>query len=111
MKPFDLEAAKNGAPIVTRDGRAVQEFHHFVTERTEYPCCAIINGEVSWHAVDGSTTDDRRDLFMVATKRTVWVNLYKSGTCYHFRTKEAAESHSGFNEPDLAIAVPVEIEE
>lgn len=29
MKPFDLEKALNGAPVVTRDGRDVEGLHLF----------------------------------------------------------------------------------
>lgn len=29
MKPFNLEAAKRGEPLVTRRGVKVTEFHHF----------------------------------------------------------------------------------
>ena len=29
MKPFDLEKALNGAPVITRDGREVTQLHLF----------------------------------------------------------------------------------
>lgn len=44
MKPFDLEKAKAGAKLVTRDGREVTYFS-FDEETNMYPCTI--------HTVDG----------------------------------------------------------
>ena len=43
MKPFDLEKAKAGAKLVTRDGREVTHFTYNVNNRS-YPCAAKIYG-------------------------------------------------------------------
>ncbi|WP_261533088.1 hypothetical protein [Burkholderia multivorans] len=114
MKPFDLEAAKRGAPLVTRDGRAVSEFHVFETEESDKPCVAVVDGRPFWTTRSGKYGGDyeesEKDLFMASHKRTVYVNLYKRGACYHFPTEQEARAHHNYIAPDLAVAVPVEIE-
>ena len=48
MKPFDLEAALAGAPVITRDGRPVTQLHKFDATT---PLClvGVVGGEVySW---------------------------------------------------------------
>jgi len=86
-RPFDLEAAKRGEPLVTRNGLSVK-FVAYVPEATEYPVIAFIEGE---NAPDtftdkgrycaGSWSEDcGRDLFMAPKpKRTVWVNFHSLG--------------------------------
>jgi hypothetical protein len=79
MKPFNLEAAKRGEPIITRNGGMVTEFHHFKTEGSKKPCIAIIDGMPHWFGKDGVWIDDEdsaEDLFMAPKKRTVHVQVY-----------------------------------
>ena len=47
MKPFDLEAAKAGAPIVTRDGRSAKFIAHVAEARNKYQDALVklANGE------------------------------------------------------------------
>ncbi|EPS1221647.1 hypothetical protein ACVBR5_000873 [Burkholderia cenocepacia] len=138
MKPFDLAAAKRGAPLITRDGRAVTEFHQFETEESKFPCAAIINGEAYWVNLEGRDCYGREsdaDLFMAPCKRTVYVNIWEGevprGSLYGadgkapdsaraahwFDTPEQAQSAAycgvtGGRSPHcLKVAVPVEIEE
>lgn len=80
--PFDLEAAKAGAPLVTRDGRKARFIAHVpescqsarliaMIEGSSMPCHFHENGRFI------NRFDDRRDLFTVPKpKRTVWVNVY-----------------------------------
>jgi hypothetical protein len=124
VKPFDLEAAKRGEKLVTRDGREVTEFKYFETEATDSPCCAIIGGAAMWLHTDGTATGEAErtkpyDLFMAPKKRTVYTNLYavanKAGdrspgwhAVWH-NTEEAARKCAGLGA--VAVAAPVEIEE
>lgn len=108
--PFDLAAAKAGAPLVTRDGRKAH-YVAYCDKATTFKVCAIIEGQ----ATMGTWTDDgrfvgdpkeqnRADLFMAPKpKRTVWANTY-----YHATEQEARTMAS--RRTDL-VAVPVEIEE
>ena len=70
MKPFDLEAAKAGAPLVTRDGRKAK-FIAYVPECNEDSRVVILvdgDGYVSDYAESGNYYEDDcksgNDLFM-----------------------------------------------
>lgn len=74
MKPLDIEAAKAGESVVTRDGRRVK-FIAYVPE-AKYPVVAMIEGEnavrtftVNGEFLPGSST--WRDLFMAPKKSVV----------------------------------------
>jgi len=116
MKPFDLEAAKRGEPIVTRDGREAKFIAH-VPEANEIQkiVVSVDKGLISLRQ-NGRTwkdTDTRSDLFMAPKKRTVWVNLYSDGEAfYHYTQEEADDLDSGAKEDRIGgKAYPVEIEE
>jgi hypothetical protein len=109
-KPFDLEAAKRGEPVITRDGRSVRVL---CTDRThsEYPIIALITShntgvefELSEQfTLEGSYRADKyqceQDLFMAPVVREYWVNVYSSrgeergvyAGSYQYTSKEAAE--------------------
>ncbi len=99
LKPFDLEAALNGAAVVTRDGKKVTEV--VVLKNTFYGknVLALINNGLYSFKQDGKAEEDAEhsnDLFMKPQQVTKWVNIYstKSGylTCGGglFDTKEEA---------------------
>jgi len=69
IKPFDLEAAKNGAKIETRDGREV-EILKWDAENTSYPIEGVIlRNKATWANNGKWSIDDpqycRHDLVMV----------------------------------------------
>ena len=85
LKPFDLEAAKAGKPVCTRDGRKARIIC-FDLKNDEYPIVAAVgndssetlfsyttNGEIA----DGIESD--KDLMMLPEKKEGWVNVYKGG--------------------------------
>jgi hypothetical protein len=126
MKPFNLEAAKAGAKLITRDGREVIDFHHFAHDASSLCICAHIKGKhgPEWFDKSGSSCGreadelvSSSDLFMATTKRTVYVNLYAespfttSGNAYHHDTEGKARGCVDHERKTLAVAVPVEIEE
>jgi len=124
VKPFDLEAAKRGEPLMTRDGRAVSEFHRFETLRSSiYSCMAIVDGESVSYTDGGQfhrNREDKSDLFMAPKKRTVFVNIYdKAGEtsvpgtrAFAFNSEaDARENTKGNSWGVLVVAHPVEIEE
>ena len=82
MQPFDLEAAKRGEPIQTRDGRPVEFIAH--APDSSFPnrrVACLIGGNFHLYRENGawlSTAGPHvHDLFMAPKKRTVWVNLYE----------------------------------
>ena len=97
MKPFDLEAAKRGDPIVTEDNEKVL----FIGLDS--------NGNVVAEDSEGWLIKYRTTgIFMAPKKRTVWVNLYQI-----FYTEENADAADTISDRQRfgGKAYPVEIEE
>lgn len=102
MKPFNLEAAKAGNPVCTRDGRKARIIC-FDLKNDEYPIVAAVendssetlfsyttNGEIA----DGIESD--KDLMMLPEKKEGWVNIYKEGIDqYIYNNEKAALSRRG----------------
>ena len=92
LKPFDLEAAKSGKPVCTRDGRKARVIcfdrdwdMHIVAlvadplgESVHY---YLSNGKVDFDKQNGE------DLMMLPEKKEGWVNVYKERV---YSTKEEA---------------------
>jgi hypothetical protein len=96
MKPFDLEAAKRGTPIITRDGRKVKFIAH-VPEATLNHRVVVLYGDVIRTFPDSgkyysSDHESVLDLFMAPRKRTVWVNLYPENDAFCYDTEAAADN-------------------
>lgn len=83
MKPFNLEEAKAGKPVVTREGKKVLELYHFKNSTIDIgqTIVAIIEGDDSLKTYypDGrflSTHIGRLDLFMAEETKLAWINVY-----------------------------------
>ena len=87
MKPFNLEEAKAGKPVVTRDGRDVRILaFDYKTETNFYPLIGLVtlsNGTEKleiWTNEGRSWCSDGKadfDLFIKTEKKQGWVNLYR----------------------------------
>ena len=115
MKPFDLEAAKAGAPLVTRDGRAAKFIAHVGEAYPSQRLLALVNGDVHIRFDNGqfgSSSDgvSDNDLLMAPVKRTVWINLYERGQSRWHDTEEDADDCARGNRLG-GRAWPIEIEE
>lgn len=83
MKPFNLQEALEGKPIVTRDGRKIIECHYFkYINKSLFPIYAIFEGESSTRTftINGECnygSESSHDLFMYEEPRTYFVNVYK----------------------------------
>lgn len=83
LKPFDLEAAKAGKPVCTRDGRKARIIC-FDLNNKNFPIVAIINCDTEENAyqydIDGvcDEHDNNLNLMMSPEKKEGWVNVYKS---------------------------------
>ena len=104
MKPFNLEQAKAGAPVCTRDGWPVRIICYDLKGHNNYPILALVESPVGveatvsyalngHHSLDSETSID---LMMASVKREGWVNLY---TC-----------HSGATVTDQWVLYPSEKE-
>ena len=86
MKPFDLEKALAGEPVVTGAGEPVTDLHYFSTAVSKYKVYATVEGRVHSYTETGSYNPDialgcSYDLFMAAKKRVWLVNIYKDRSC------------------------------
>ena len=84
LKPFDLEAARSGKPVCTRDGRKARIICFDV--KAKKPIAALITNddteEVHFYYDNGRSDqylEYRYDLMMLPEKKEGWVNVYKGG--------------------------------
>ena len=84
MAPFNIEAAKAGKPIQTRDGRKVS-FVGLVCHAVDYPVVVYVYNSraVACYTPDGKLfhhdrTEEASDLVMSPEKIKGWVNVYGS---------------------------------
>lgn len=100
FKPFDLEAAKAGAPVMTRAGRPARILAFDLKADDECPIVVAIETDdgksevVRTYTKYGYAVDEYDDdLMMAYVKHRAWVNVYKRGQ-YHiggtFDTEEEA---------------------
>lgn len=102
MKKFNLEKAKVGAPIVTRDGKSARLLGE--REHPNYPIIAVVKKsydleEVYSYTNDGhnnSKDETNNDLFMAPTKRIKYANFY-------FRSDGAYDFGKVYNDRSIAI--------
>lgn len=120
LKPFDLEAAKAGAKVITRDGRPVRILC-FDRKDNQCPIVGLVSREygeglVSF-AEDGRYIPDAvssSDLFMAPEKHEGYVLVIrcKDGVVlgdYVYETYEDAEK--SISNPDDGIVAKIEWEE
>ena len=97
LKSFDLEAAKAGKPVCTRDGRKARIICFDRRDKFSHIVALITNPdgrEIIWGYEDsGACSNDNKDndLMMLPEKKEGWVNIYALNTCYS--SKEEAEAH------------------
>ncbi len=116
MKPFDLEAAKRGEPIVTRGGEAAKFIAHVPDADIGFRVVVMLDGVIECYCDDGSyrlSSKSTCDLFMAPRKLTVWVNVYPPYTsCFGgaYETEAIANNYAGRNRIGNR-AWPLEIED
>ena len=113
MKPFDLEKAKAGAPVVQRCGRPARIID-FALKNEDYPLAVVYTDadgdeHVTEFSVEGNYYDaqseDHRDLLMAPVKKEGWMNIYShDGGVFAsmrggpiFDTKELADQNNTDN--------------
>ena len=96
LKPFDLEAAREGKPVCTRDGRKARII--CFDAKGDKPIIALVEMGVAEtpnnYPIDGkaiSTKETPCDLMMLPEKKEGWVNVYK-GNMYDTES-EAKKAH------------------
>ena len=112
MKPFDLEAAKAGKPVQTRDGQDAEILRFDL--RGGNSILVIIKAEdhdfVATYAESGNFVnpkyEDKYDLFMKSETKEGWVAVLKDGKLSFniYDTEEEAESIGGTYPNFVAVA-------
>lgn len=93
LKPFDLEQAKAGKPVCTRDGRKARIICYDKKDADDiYPIVYLIQDDKEEQLYvctsDGKCFVDKDehscDLMMLPEKKEGWINIYKksNGECY-----------------------------
>lgn len=86
MKPFDLEAAKRGEPVQTRDGRKARIVCWDAEAKTHNTLCPLVcvigagDGQIiALHSEDGVCISHNPDLALFMAQRTVtrWRVIYR----------------------------------
>lgn len=135
MKPFNLERAIVGDPLITRDGLPVTEFHYLktidITEHKDRDCIVfVVDGGLHSVNINGKSVenyDHPLDLFMAPIKKTYSVLVFKNKSTGKLFTVEQELNHDGkcmvYNNPTnygkpynpektyFLGAFPIEIEE
>ena len=82
MKPFNLEKALAGEPVITRIGMKVTEIVHFKTATNRHTVVFVADGSTYSVASNGRSFDNgiesSLDLFMAPkmVKKSGWINIY-----------------------------------
>lgn len=107
LKPFNLEAAKAGKPVCTRDGRKARIICFDSKQDSQRPIIALItdnNRELLYeYTIDGKDDFAHRnytgtsDLMMLPEKKEGWVNVYNSLGVITF-------SHNPYDTKEEALA-------
>lgn len=119
LKPFNLEAAKAGKPVCTRDGRKVRIV---CFDRIDAkPILALIpstdgKGEVVFdYFVSGkriaTPLESDLDLMMYPEKKEGWVNVYKGGLLDTKSYSSKEEAVSKASQADYIDTIKIEWEE
>lgn len=92
FKPFDLEAAKAGKPVCTRDGRKARIICFDTINKGNYPIIALLEDKGSeaifYYNKDGKcNVGTELDLMMLPEKKEGWIIIHKEA----IYDKETAE--------------------
>lgn len=102
-KPFDLEAAKRGEAVVDGLGRPVKFLLYVPEALPTEQVIFLSRGSVAATRTSGVMSTNgtcKYDLFMIVKTKTVWINLYRSGSDSvfvgggNFDTEQDAATHT-----------------
>ena len=124
MKPFNLELAKAGHPVCTRDGKEIRIIC-FDRCKPNFPILALIKcdgiEEIISYAIDGKYLFNGKsteyDLMMATEKKEGWINIYKRDgedwrkIGYTYSTKEEAIKNIDDCSYDYVTTIKIEWEE
>lgn len=95
MKPFDLDKALAGHPIVYRNGETPKEWHYFKDGKNYSIISVNKDGLFITHHSDGayfSNDKGEHDLFLAHKEETLWVAVKKKISDGFFATSHAYDN-------------------
>ena len=120
LKPFDLQAARSGKPVCTRDGRKARIICFDSKNDPRRPIVALVehndNELLYEYTIEGKErfshiiTTGTSDLMMIPEKKEGWVSKRVYCGEFIFSEREKAEKHYECNDTKVAT-VPVYWEE
>ena len=121
MKPFNLEQALAGKPVMTREGRkVVRIFYAEEACENSQVICVFETGVVFPYYKDGTYTNSSsvHELVMAPTKKEGWISLYQGavwrclGDTIHSSEEDAINSAKNYGwEPHEFVTIKIEWEE
>ena len=126
LKPFDLEAARSGKPVCTRDGRKARIV--CFDAKGDKPIISLVEAkgnkdalieEVERYFINGhpvfEVRETNNDLMMLPEKKEGWVNIYYDGGTYYskyiYKTEKEATGQADTISPNHVATVKIEWEE
>jgi hypothetical protein len=114
MKPFNLQQALAGAPVVTRDGRKVEELHYFKNvTKGDFPIVGVIDGRLESFTESGNfnvSNISESDLFMAPVKVKMLAQMYFDQTGRVHPHVWRADQSNQFSPETRMLGEPVEYE-
>ena len=131
LKPFDIQKAREGKPVCTRDGRKARIIcFDYKGDCNAYPILALISTInlsgvpseiIAKYTEDGryakyNNVENDEDLMMLPEKKEMYINIYKSTTNYIpggslYDTEEAAKAGADMADDDYITTTKVSWEE
>ena len=127
LKPFDIQKAREGKPVCTRDGRKARIICFDSKNDPQRPIVALVehndNELLYEYTIEGKerfshiSTTGTSDLMMLPEKKEGWVNVYNADTTFYFvegmvyDTKEEAIKHINPDNEIYITTVKVQWEE
>ena len=116
LKPFDIQKAKDGKPVYTRDGRKARII--CFDRDWDMSIVALVSGplgeSVHYYLSNGKInlyTQNDEDLMMYPEKKEGWVNVYKGGLLDTKSYPTQKEALDKANSEDYIATVKIEWEE
>ena len=80
MKPFDLEKALAGEPVVTKNGRKVTQLHYFPNLGSDFKVIAHLEHSFNFDTfkINGMYSDRYSEIDLMMAEPERWVNVYYS---------------------------------
>lgn len=124
LKKFDLEAAKAGKPVCTRDGRKARILCYDL-KGAKYPIVAAIETQdyiaesISAYDKNGRFVHDKEnnnDLMMLLEKKEGWINIYTNSGSVEtginiYKTEEIAKSSASNSSINYLDTIKIEWKE